>query len=444
MKGKVKALIALLTVMLLLVGCGGGVSSAPASSGSTAASVGSTTDAGEKVSFVFWGGWTGPDADTMKGIVDTYMAENPNVNIEFETQQWTPLFTKFLAESSAGNAPHILAMRPMDMGQFIEMGLMKDDFAETIEIDSANYPESAWEGTMYGGKQYAVPLDQHMHGVFYNKTLFAEAGIENPPATGEEFVEAARKLTIDGSGKNATEDGFDPGNIVQYGLGFNMNHHVGFQMSALIKQQGEEPFSQEMDAVPFSDEKAVNALTWIQDLVLKYHVAPVGEKSPVDNFVAGTVAMFIDGPWQMPTLEGTDIDWGTTPYPNVFGEQVAWGNSHIFAFPQTETSDAQAQAIRDFMIWMDQNSGEWAKSGQIPASTSGQAVAAELPGREAFINSMPTMYLLPASEKSADLFGSSATSPFVVAAQSLLLDGNDPTAVVEQLRSDMDAILTMP
>ena len=222
------------------------------------------------MTITFWGGWTGPDADTMKGIVDKYMSENPHVTIEFETQQWTPLFTRFLAEASSGNAPDILAMRPMDAGQFLEMGLLDMDFAETIGINADNYSTSAWEGTMYNGKQYAIPLDQHMHGLFYNVDMFEAAGIEKPPVTREEFIEAALKLTLDGNGRNATDPDFDPNNIVQYGYSFNMNHHVGFQMSALIKQQGGEPFTADMKEVPFDREQAINALTFIQDLVTKY------------------------------------------------------------------------------------------------------------------------------------------------------------------------------
>ncbi|MGJ4851770.1 extracellular solute-binding protein [Bacillota bacterium Meth-B3] len=400
--------------------------------------------AAEQVTINFWGGWTGPDADTMKGIVDKYMGEHPNVTINFETQQWTPLFTKFLADASTGNAPHILAMRPMDMGQFIEMGLMDDAFATTIGIDAANYSPAAWDGTMYKGKQYAIPLDQHMHGLYYNEDMLKAAGIDNPPATGEELIDAARRLTIDKNGKNSTEDGFDKDNIVQYGYSFNMNHHVGFQMSAMIAQQGGTPFTNEMSEVPFDGGQAARALSFLQDLVIKYGVCPIGDKTPVASFTAGSVAMFVDGPWQMPALEATDLNWKSARYPKVFDEQIAWGNEHIFAFPLSERSDAQSQAVRDFILWMDQNSGEWAKSGQIPASTSGQAIAAALPGRQAFIDSMANMYLLPASAKSAELFGSSATSPFVVAAQSLLLDGNDPAAVAEQLEADMNAILSMP
>lgn len=137
-----------------------------------------------------------------------------------------------------------------------------------------------------------------------------------------------------------------------------MNHHVGFQMSALIAQQGGTPFSGEMTEDPFDSEQAVKALSFLQDLVIKYGVCPVGDKTPVASFTAGSVAMFVDGPWQMPTLEATDLNWKTAPYPNVFGQQAAWGNEHILMFPKSTMDDAQKKAVKDFILWMDQNSGE--------------------------------------------------------------------------------------
>lgn len=439
-----RILVCMIAMVFLLTGCGQAGNRNNTPTPSTSAPGNETPGSAKPVTITFWGGWTGPDADTMKSIVDKYTSENPHVTIEFETQQWTPLFTKFLAEASAGNAPDILAMRPMDAGQFLEMGLLDYDFAPSIGIDPSNYSTSAWEGTMYNGKQYAIPLDQHMHGLFYNVDMFEAAGIKNPPVTRDEFIEAARKLTLDSKGRNATDPNFDASNIVQYGYSFNMNHHVGFQMSALIKQQGGTPFTNDMKKVPFDRTQAINALTFIQDMVVKYKVCPVGDKTPVSSFTAGNVAMFVDGPWQMPALEATDIKWATAPYPEIFGKQVAWGNEHIFTFPVNKSNDNEKQAVRDFIKWMDKNSGEWAKSGQIPASNAGREYASKLEGRQAFLDSMENMYVLPASPKSAELFGSSATSPFVVAAQSLLLEKEDPAKVVDKLIEDMNAILTMP
>lgn len=450
-KKLLKSALALTTMaFVILSGCGQGGTPAPAPQPGTANQPAPATPgaqpaetAAENVNITFWSGWTGPDAEIMQDIIGKFMAENPHISIEFETQQWTPLFTSFLAEAAVGNAPHILAMRPMDAGQFIEMGLLTTDFAETIGINPENYSAAVWESTMTEGHQYAIPLDQHMHAVFYNRDMFEEAGL-TPPVTGEEFIYAARRLTIDSSGRNATEVGFDPNNTVQFGLNFPMNHHVGFQMAALIAQQGGIPFTADMREVPFDTQQAINAFNFIRDLVITYHTVPVGDRTPMDSFVAENVAMIIDGPWQMVTLLATDLNWGAFPYPNVFGQHAVWGNSHVFTFPYSNASEAQLEAVREFIRWIDANSSEWAHAGQIPASNVGREFAATLPGRAAFIQSMDTMYILPASPRSAELFGSSAVSPFPLAAQALLLDGDDVASVVDMLRSEMNSLLAMP
>ncbi len=441
----------LLIVALALTGCATQATpaaeapaDAAAEAPADAAAEAPAETAAEPVSFAFWGGWTGPDADKMKAIVDQYMAENPNVTIAFETQQWTPLFTKFLAEASSGNAPDILAMHPFELGQFAEMGLLDTDAASAIGLNEADFSSVAWGGTFYNDTQYAVPLDQHMHAVYFNQDLFDAAGITETPTTGEEFVQVAKQLTVDAAGKNATEEGFDPTNIVQYGLGFNQNHHVAYQMAALMVQQGETPYTADMTEVPFSLEAATNALTWIQDLVYTHHVTPVAEKSPTDDFVAGNIAMLIDGPWQIPTMEASGLNFGTFPYPQVFDQPARWGSAHILTFPINDSSEEQKAAAAAFVSWLEENTDIWATSGQLPASTSGREYAATLPNRQAFIDSMDTVFVMPPYPRAAEVFSSAQTAPFLIMEQALLLDQGDPAEVAQAYIDNMNALLGQP
>ena len=46
-----------------------------------------------------------------------------------------------------------------------------------------------------------VPIDINMHALYYNQDMYDAAGITNPPATGDELIETAMKLTIDSNGK---------------------------------------------------------------------------------------------------------------------------------------------------------------------------------------------------------------------------------------------------
>jgi multiple sugar transport system substrate-binding protein len=378
----------------------------------------------------------------MKGLVDKYNASQSAVQVNFQSMQWTPLFSKFLMEMKGGNPPDILAMHPFELGQFVEMGVLDANVVKKLDLFKKDFAEIGWNGSFYNGVQYGVPLDVHMHGLYYNKDLLAKAGIAEPPRTGDELIADGVKLTVDKNGKHPGQAGFDADNIVQYGLGFLMNHHGFYQFFGLLSQMDANPLDESMTSVSFDEGKATKALGFLQDLVFKYRIVPKGEKSPVDDFVSGKVAMFIDGPWQMPRLETSSVRWGSAKYPKVFDKPSVWGAAEIFTFPNKQKADAARQrAIVDFIRWIENNSGEWAKSGQLPASVAGMNYAKTLPGRQAFIDSLPNEVLLPPHPLATQLFSSVAPSPILTAAQDALLNDKDPLGVVRQLSKDLDTVL---
>ncbi|MFD0678869.1 MULTISPECIES: ABC transporter substrate-binding protein [unclassified Paenibacillus] len=440
---RVPTLLVSAALMVAFSGCqssGNKPSAQPAASNTPAATAPAPSG---PVKIDYWGGWTGPDLETMKGLVDKYNKEQNKVQVEFTSLQWTPLFAKFLTEMKSGHPPDVLAMHPFELGQFTEMGVLDPKTAETVKMNKADYSDYAWGGTFYKGKQYAVPLDVHMHGLYYNKDLFEKAGLSAPPKTGEELIAMAQKLTVDKNGKHPNESGFDDKNVEQYGLGFAMNHHVFYQFFALMNQQNANPFNETMTKVDIDVDKAAKAFGFLQDLVFKYKVVPKGEKSNMDDFVAGKIAMTVDGPWNMPKLEATpNLKWGSSAYPKVFEKQAAWGAAEILTFPLNEKGDPNKKAAAaEFVKWLDKNSGDWAKSGQLPSSNAGMEVAKKMVGRDAFVGSLNSAFLLPAHPKSAQLFSSTAPSPILTAAQDAILNNKNTLEIAKQLKKDMESIL---
>ena len=94
---------------------------------------------------------------------------------------------------------------------------LTDKIKDSDLIDPENYPEDIWGLYTYDDKYYAVPKDIDTIALWYNKTLFDEAGLDYPTAdwTWDDVTEAAKKLTKD--------DGS------QYGLGMrNDNNQAGY------------------------------------------------------------------------------------------------------------------------------------------------------------------------------------------------------------------------
>jgi len=400
----------------------------------------------------FWGGWTGPDAETMQGLVDQWNAANPDLQVNLTMQQWSPLFDAFITSAAAGDSPDILAMHPQEMAQFIDLGLIlpiDDIIASSDVLKVENYSENAWNLNKYEGVQYAIPLDLHMHGIFYNADMFAAAGIETMPVTGEEFVETARLLTLDANGNHPGDDGFDAENVVQYGTSMHTNHHAFFQWWALYNQLDGQFLSEDGTQCAWDIDKATAAWQWLQDLVYTHGVAPQGQTDYPADFLAGRTAMLIDGPWRMPQLEQAHADqgfnWGVIEYPVVFDHPAFWGSGHNFTFPTNADPAKQADAVR-FLEWLAANSEGWAASGQLPVfnSVSQSASFLELPGRSTFVEMLPYEVILPGIVKYNEIFASNAPTPMMVLAQEIMLNDAEVRPAVETACNEITGILSIP
>ena len=418
-----------------------------------ALAVGNLVSAQEPVTLEFWGGWTGPDGEIMAQLVEQWNEEHPDIQVNLTVQQWSPLFDAFLVSASAGESPDILAMHPQEMPQFAVQGLLTplDELIEGLEaINPDNYPASAWTPNIYDGQLYASPLDLHMHGLFYNVDLLAEAGFDAPPATGEELLEMGRLLTVDANGLHPGDDGFDAENVVQYAINMHTNHHAFFQWWSLYNQLGGELISEDGTECVMDLEKATQAWQFLQDLVYAHGIAPQGQTDYPADFLSGRTAMLVDGPWRIPALEAAAEDqgfnWGAAKYPQVFDEQYAmWGSSHDLTLPAMADPDKRDEALQ-FLEWLAANSTAWAASGQLPAfkavmeSEEFQA----MPGRAPFIEMMPFEVMFPNTPKYNEIFASNAPTPMMVMAQNIMLQQADPATEVATACEAITGILSVP
>ncbi|UJF35470.1 ABC transporter substrate-binding protein [Paenibacillus hexagrammi] len=152
---------------------------------------------------------------------------------------------------------------------------------------------------------YGISTAGETFGLFYNKDLFDAAKVAYPPSKPEsawswdEFVEVAKKLTIDKNGKNAADPAFDPNNIKQYGVSFETWY--GPVQATVINNEGEW-IGKDGKTFSFSKPEATEAIQKLSDLINVYHVAPspVQAKSIPSQAIAlqsKLVAMSMHGQW---------------------------------------------------------------------------------------------------------------------------------------------------
>ena len=190
--------------------------------------------------------------------------------------------------------------------------------------------------------------------LFYSREVFDEAGIDYPPVhpedawTWEEFVDVCIKLTKDANGLTPADEGFDPENIVRYGVNASMWWPI---WGSFILSNGGQIVDEEGNFM-MNQPAAVEALQAVCDLKNVLHVAPTvaaAESLPSSDvaLLTGTYAMVIGGQWSALTYADAGIDFGMAPLPKFGDELVSVCTNGMFCiFSASEEKEAAWDLIR--------------------------------------------------------------------------------------------------
>ncbi|EPH90813.1 ABC transporter, solute-binding protein [Enterococcus faecalis 06-MB-DW-09] len=266
----------LFSVGVLAAGCGN--SETADSSGNESADGKTTLD--------FWSFWgSGARQEVIEEIIDDFNASQDKIEVKYSYQPWGDIWTKSLSSITAGNPPDVIVQDINSVAQRAE-AQQATNLSEYIEEGSSDefYPQ-LWDTVEYEGDAYAVPFNTDTQVIFYNKTLFKEAGIseEQLPQTWEELETVARKLDV----KNG--DDFER-------IGFYPLWNLGADVWALNADDGVSWFDKDENVKIDTDNK-VEALEWIlgwqeyygQDTINRLE-AEFGS-GVADPFISGLVAM---------------------------------------------------------------------------------------------------------------------------------------------------------
>lgn len=139
---------------------------------------------------------TDPGLSLFAQLAKDFEKANPKVKIEVTPIQNDAFKAKLNTANQAGDPPDIFhTWGGGVLEQQVQAGLVKD---VSGDVSTLNLIPSAMGPYTIDGKAYAFPSDTGMVGFWYNKDLFARAGIAAPPATWTEFLDGVRKLKAAG------------------------------------------------------------------------------------------------------------------------------------------------------------------------------------------------------------------------------------------------------
>jgi raffinose/stachyose/melibiose transport system substrate-binding protein len=195
MTRKIFSLISVLLVAaLFLTACGAAAAAEPVAEAPAAEEAEAPAEApAEKVTVTWWHISTkDPALSDWQKMADDYMAAHPNVNIEITVLENEAFKTKLTTVMQSGEVPDIFqSWGGGTLKEQIDAGLLKDITAD-LDADGGAWRDTFAPGALAvfsaDGKNYGVPWDMGMVGWWYNKDLFAQAGITKTPTTWTEFL----------------------------------------------------------------------------------------------------------------------------------------------------------------------------------------------------------------------------------------------------------------
>ncbi|MFI6338353.1 extracellular solute-binding protein [Streptomyces sp. NPDC050535] len=325
-------------------------------------------------------------------LVKEYEAANPAVKVEVSVYSWTDVDREVKEMVAAGKAPDMA-----QIGAYADYAakgqLYTADELLSIPVQ-ANFALQLTDAGEQQRAQYGLPFASSTRLLFYNKTLFAEAGLA-PPKTWDQLAADAEALKADGV-------------KFPYALPLGPEEAQAETMQWMLSGGG--GYTDNVGTYAIDSEANVQTFTWLKnELVGKGLTGPTApaKLNRADAFAAftrGEVGMLSGHPTLMKTAAAKGVKYGMVPMPGADGlsKSTLGVADWMMAFKQ----NGHAEQVGDFLdfVYSDKNVLAFSREYDLlPVTTSASdAMAADSDDQDLapFLGELPTAELYPVDKTS--------------------------------------------
>ncbi|WP_226035120.1 ABC transporter substrate-binding protein [Aquibacillus saliphilus] len=285
-------------------------------------------------------------ADQLRAMLDEFESEYPHITVNLETVGGGADYGAALkAKFASGEKPDIF-----NNGGFNELDLWLEHLADLSDeqwVDNL-LPIGKVPMTGEDGKLYGMPVNLEGYGFIYNKELFAEAGITEPPVTFTDLLAAAKKLEEAG--------------ITAFSAGYAEWWVIGQHLLNI-------PYAQQDDAVAFIEGLSEGSESFISnpkfeefkkviDMEIEFgndNPLTTDYNTQVTQFASGQTAMLQQGNWteNMIYEVNPDIDMAFLPIPlndDANADRLPVGVPNNWALHKNSENLEEAKLLLDWMV----------------------------------------------------------------------------------------------
>ena len=410
----------LLGAALLVTGCGGG---------DDGASKGSSGGGGV-VNITLWHGQNQSAQKTIESLVDEFNRSHPDIKVDAETGAPADnLYSKITAALAGGSYPDVSYQFGPNVAS-LARSPKAADLTDAVKGAGWNWDDffpAAREAVTIDGRVRAVPAVIDSLAVLYNRKLFKQAGLDEPKAgwTWDEFRADAKAMTDASKGRFGT--GWP-------GVG---DEDTVWRLWPLVWQAGGDVLSSDGKSAGFAGDSGMRALETVAGLVADKSVyvdKTVGSEQMYRVFLAGRMGMVPTGPWELPEVLKSKVDYGVAPMPAFAGEPTTISGPDTWMV--FSNGDARVKAATEFVKWLSQpaQDARWdIEAGSLPLrrSTAEQPVwkaqVEKVAGLDAFVTALGKARVRPVIKEYPKLSESLGRS-----IAGVLLGQKDPQSALDE------------
>jgi multiple sugar transport system substrate-binding protein len=252
-----------------------------------------------------WHHFLAHGSECLAEVFEAWLASQGEYEIKTRIAPETELNERILAAQSEGSAPDVVLIDNSVFPLFASAGALLD-ISDRVATwgQSDQYYRGHWQTTMWKGRNYGVPFGTATLALWINDELANGAGLDvsAPPKDWGDLEHWARKLT------NRSRS--------QFGLAFTAKGYEGttYQWLPFLWGNG-------ADLDSLVSQEAVGALQLWVDLMGKGYVCPdvldLDQSSLLALFIRGTIAMMVNGSWNVATIRkrAPGMKWTIAPLP---------------------------------------------------------------------------------------------------------------------------------
>jgi multiple sugar transport system substrate-binding protein len=276
-----------------------------------------------------WHFFTEREANAIESVVKDFESTHPNITVTIKSGQDDSKVTQAIG---AGKGPDVGLSYSTDIvGKFCSSGAWVDltPYITRDNVDLNKLNATTRQYTEFDGKRCAMPFLADAYGLFYNKDLFAKAGIAGPPKTLDELTEDAKKLTVKNKDGSLKTVGFLPL--------FDFYENAAAHLAPAV---GAKWLTDDGKSAIAGDPAWKTLLTWQKSLVdwygynnLQKFRAGLGDEFSGDNaFQKGQVAINVDAEYRLAFIkdQAPKLRYGVAPLPTTdparYGAGYVTGN----------------------------------------------------------------------------------------------------------------------